>query len=95
MDHVLRGAGVVAGVLEPGVSDGEPDHGGVGGGHPQRVRVRPRHCGGDRHPGPAIRSHGQMLKCHQTSDKFLRRLTLGCKDYFIASAFHILDIGCK
>ena len=95
MDHVLRGAGVVAGVLEPGVGDGEPDHGGVGGGHPQRVRVRPRHCGGDRHPGPAIRSHGQMLKCHQTSDKFLRRLTLGCKDYFIASAFHILDIGCK
>ena len=60
VDHVLRGAGVVAGVLEPGVGDGEPDHGGVGGGHPKRVRVRPRHCRGDRNPGPAIRSHGQM-----------------------------------
>ena len=54
MDHVLRGAGVVAGVLQPGVGDGEPHHGGVGGGHPQRVCVRPRHCGGDRDSGPAM-----------------------------------------
>ena len=77
VDHVLRGAGVVAGVLEPGVGDGEPDHGGVGGGHPQRVRVRPRHCGGDRHPGPAIsRSVGHMVRCHQTSDKFTEMQSL-------------------
>ena len=54
MNHVLRGAGVVAGVLQPGVGDGEPHHGGVGGGHPQRVCVWPRHCGGDCHSGPAV-----------------------------------------
>ena len=86
MDHVLRGAGVVAGVLEPGVGDGEPDHGGVGGGHPQRVSVRPRHCGGHCHPGPAMcRSVGHMVRWshvirHQTS---LQR----CKVCFIVFTF--------
>ena len=65
MDHVLRGAGVVAGVLEPGVGDGEPDHGGVGRGHPQSVRVRPRYCSGHRHPGPAG-SHVTPEPHHET-----------------------------
>ena len=52
MDHVLRRAGVVAGVLHPGVRDGQLDHGGVGRRHPQGVRVRPSDCGGDGNPGP-------------------------------------------
>ena len=49
MDHVLRGAGVVAGVRPRGGRDDELDHSGVGRRHPQRLRVPARQRRGDRH----------------------------------------------
>ena len=49
--HVLRSAGVVPGVLQPGLADGEPGHGGVGRGHPQGVAVLAQHHSHHTHPG--------------------------------------------
>ena len=54
LNHVLRGARVVAGVLHLGVGDSELDHGGVGRGHPQGVRVPVRDGGGDRDAGLVV-----------------------------------------
>ena len=58
---VRRGAGVVPGVLRPGLVDGEGGDGGVGGRHPQRLpALLPHQVGGDAHPGGEV-DHGLIV----------------------------------
>ena len=58
---VRGGAGVVPGVLWPGLVDGEAGHRGVGGRHPQGLpALLPHQVGGDAHPGGEV-DHGVIV----------------------------------